>query len=538
MAEDNFAQEYFIGRLKEQGLYIGEDLSALSIADSVLRSVKEETVRQFHILPIAHENGLLHIVTDNEQTYKQRSLLEKKLQRPFRLLLAESENLKRALFTFYGIKSYRQMVGMTMDVASEDLTPIQTSVNNMLQDAAQAHASDIHILPRPDFIQVTFHIDGHLYDVSDKYRFPVSQGTSLINIVKQRDTSGKVDITVHNLPNEGSFAITSGGIPINVRMETLPLGAENELEKINLRLLPQPVSSGDHGHKRLEDIGYEAEDLMLIKDVLYKNATGLFINSGPTGAGKTTSLYAQIHFLLDSIDEPLTVITIDDPIEIRDYDFCQVQVRSANSEELSLTPAKILKASLRSDPDIILYNEIRDANAATVAMQASSTGHRVFSTVHAADCVRTISRLLDFDISKTTLLAELKLIVSQRLLAKLCPHCSQPHTLTEQEKRVLSEEDLTMCIMHAADLRERGTKEARETCPHCQHGFIGRTAIAEFVPFTMKLRDTLLGRHSFSQIHAALKAEGYRSMWEKGIDMVANGLIELDELIHVVGKEE
>ena len=187
-----------------------------------------------------------------------------------------------------------------------------------------------------------------------------------------------------------------------------------------------------------------------------------------------------------------------------------------------------------SDPDIVLYNEIRNATDATVAMQASNTGHRVFSTVHAADCVRTISRLLDFDISKTTLLSELKLIISQRLVATLCPHCSRPHKLTEEERRILTPEEIDYVEGH---LMERGTPQDIKACGHCRQGYSGRTAVAEFVVLDTELRDRLLNQRSFGEIYDVLKTKGYRTMWEKGLDMAVKGQIELGELIHVVGKE-
>ena len=260
----------------------------------------------------------------------------------------------------------------------------------------------------------------------------------------------------------------------------------------------------------------------------------MFLNSGPTGSGKTTALHAEIHYVLDSIKEPLNVIEIAEPIEIYEDNFTQVQVRKAANEDQNLTAEKILIASLRSDPDIVLYNEIRNATDATVAMQASNTGHRVFSTVHAADCVRTISRLLDFDISKTTLLSELKLIISQRLVATLCPHCSRPHKLTEEERRILTPEEIDYVEGH---LMERGTPQDIKACGHCRQGYSGRTAVAEFVVLDTELRDRLLNQRSFGEIYDVLKTKGYRTMWEKGLDMAVKGQIELGELIHVVGKE-
>lgn len=166
-------------------------------------------------------------------------------------------------------------------------------------------------------------------------------------------------------------------------------------------------------------------------------------------------------------------------------------------------------------------------------MQASNTGHRVFSTVHAADCTRTISRLLDFDISKTTLLSELKLIISQRLVATLCPYCSKPHILTEKERRLLTTEEIKQV---EGRLREKGSAADIQACPHCNHGYSGRMAIAEYVIFNTEIRDALLHQRSFGEIQEVLRRNNFRSMWERGIEMAMQGKIEMDELIHVVGK--
>lgn len=526
-------KDYFLNQMKDAGLYCSQSLSDMDIPVELLNSIPKELVVLYHILPIQQENEAIVLVTDTEQTFKQRAQLEQQLaHKKVKLLLGSEDNLRLSLLKFYGIQNYRQNTIKQRNV-NEDMTPLKGMINTMLQDAARDHASDIHILPTSQHLRITFRINGHMYDVSADYNFPISQTSNIFSLIKQMDKSGNTDFTRTNMPNEGSFLLTHGNETIFIRLETLPIGGAEGLEKINLRLLPQAT----HGsaRKTLDDIGYVEEDLQAIKCVLYKNATGLFINSGPTGAGKTTSLYAQIHFVLDTIGEPLNVITIDDPIEIRDEDFAQVQVRKAENESLSLTPEKILEASLRSDPDILLDNEIRNAKDARVAMQSSNTGHRVFSTVHAGDCIKTISRLLDFDISKTTLLAELKLIISQRLVAKLCPHCSRPHILTPPEISILSPDELTR--LKAADLRELGTLDEIRQCKYCNYGIIGRTAIAEYVEFNMEIRDALLQQRSFSQIENILRKYNFRNMWEKGLNLVECGEIELDELIHIVGKE-
>ena len=524
-------RNYFLNRMKAYGLYCSEEMSNMDIQPEILEKITPDQAARYHILPIQVVDDRLILVTDTDQTFKQRAVLEQELNQKIKLLLCEEENLRMALLKFYDVTNYRQEGSSQKRDVDADMTPLKGAINEMLQDAARQKASDIHMLPALNGFKVSFRIAGHMVDVTHDHFFPASQVENVTNLIKLMDDSRNVDVMRTNMPNEGSFYLHRGSQDIFIRLETLPVGSDGQ-EKINLRLLPQ-AGRTQSTKKTLDSIGYIPEDLEAIKSVLYKNATGMFLNSGPTGAGKTTSLHAEIHYVLDSVQEPLNVIEIAEPIEIYEDDFTQVQVRKATNEALNLTAEKILVASLRSDPDIILYNEIRNATDATVAMQASNTGHRVFSTVHAADCTRTISRLLDFDISKTTPLSELKLIISQRLVATLCPYCSKPHNLTEKERRLLTPREMEQV---EGRLREKGSAADIQACPHCNHGYSGRTAIAEYVIFNTEIRDALLHQRSFGEIQEVLRKNNFRSMWEKGIDMAMQGKIELDELIHVVGK--
>lgn len=526
-------RNYFLDQMKEAGLFCHDDMSMLDIGQDVLLMVNQEQAARYHIMPLRIENERLILATDTDQTFKEQTQLERELKQKVKLLLADEENLRLALLKYYQISNYRQLSqSQQKHEIDSDMTPLKGAINEMLQDAAKQNASDIHMLPNELGFQVNFRVNGHMIDVSREHVFNETQIQNVTNLIKMLDESGNSDIMQKNMPNEGSFYLRRGNQNIFIRLETLPVGMDGQ-EKINLRLLPQ---AGRGARKKtLDDIGYTPNDLQVIKSVLYRNSTGLFLNSGPTGAGKTTSLHGQIHYVLDNVGEALNVIEIAEPIEIYEPAFTQVQVRKASNEALSLTAEKILVASLRSDPDIILYNEIRNATDATVAMQASNTGHMVFSTVHAADCIRTISRLLDFDISKTTLLSELKLIISQRLVATLCPHCSKPHTLTDKERYLLTDEEEKQV---AGKLRERGSISDIQNCPaHCNHGYSGRTAVAEYVIFNMEIRDALLHQRSFAEIRNVLQKNNFHSMWEKGLALAAQGKVELEELIRVIGKE-
>ena len=535
MAEIFSLERRFEDRLKASGQYVSKSISEMDIPEEILNSVDRSFIIEYHLIPIRKDNDVLVLVTDNPQTIKQKNAIQQKLKVPIKLLNASEENIRLALSDFYGITKLSMAGLKKRNDVEADLTPQQSRLNAMIQSAASKRASDIHILPTSAGVMVYFRINGHMTDMTTEFGFEASQAQNVVNLLKQKDDSGNADVSKGNMPNEGSFHVFHGSEDIFIRMETLPIGNEGEYQKVNLRLLPQ----GNTGMqvKTLDDIGYTEEDLKAIKTALYRNATGMFINSGPTGSGKTTSLYAQIHYVREVLAEEVHVITIDDPIEIREESFTQVQVRKAKNEDISLTDLKILSASLRSDPDIILYNEIRDKEGALVAMQASATGHKLFSTVHAADCIRTISRLLDLEVSKTTLLSELKMIITQRLVAKLCPHCSRSHKITKEERAVLSDDEYKY-LMDGGNVLEHGSSEDIRNCPYCTHGSIGRTAVAEYVVFNMDIRDALLNQRSFREIYNVLKENGYKTMWEKGLPLVKAGQIELGELIRVIGKEE
>ena len=526
----NISEDFFREKARQLGRFLSDDLCQMNIKKEIIDLVPSDIANYYKIVPYLYEDNILHAATYEAETLKVPSLLSDKLKLKVILVNTDRDNVINALKKYYGSGFNRNFTeNRVVDV--EENSPLKQSVLDMLQNAASMKASDIHLHPTSNGFLVNFRVDGHMLDVTMDYNFPFEMIDNVTNIIKGMDTSKQADISRKNMPDSGSFFFTRGNVLIDVRLATVPVGNQLGWQKINLRLLPQTSN-----RVYLENIGYEESDLAKIKQVLYKSASGLFLNSGPTGSGKTTSLYAQIYYVRDVKEEPLNIMTIDDPIEIREETFTQVQVRKALNESNNLSAQKILKVGLRSDPDIFLYNEIRDAEDATVALEASSTGHRVFSTVHASDCIRTISRLLDLNISRTTLLSELKMIISQRLVAQLCPKCSQPHTLTEMEKSVLSDAEISYLTSDKARLREKGSPEAIRACT-CNNGYSARTAVAEYVIFDMELRDALMNLRTFKEIQDILVQRKFYTMWQKALRKVRNGDIALSEAIQVIGKE-
>ena len=524
--------EFFLNQIKDAGLWLQDDLVEKNIPQEILSLVSREVAECYQVMPIKIDDSnpeILVMAAYNEQSFKDCEQIKRLVGRQVRILFADEDNVKSALSFYYkvnGTTGFKHRIE-SVDV---DITPLKRKINGMIQDAIQKRASDIHMLPTDDNMWITFRISGHLVDVSPEYVIHSDEVSNAINIIKAMDKSGQANTGNQNMPNQGSFVLHRGDLLVDVRLSTVPIA--NGSQKVDLRLLPQTKS-----RVSIDKLGYLPEDLKVIRTTLLKAASGMFLNSGPTGHGKTTSLYAQIYDVLKMAEEPLNIMTIEDPVELYEPKFCQVQVRDAPTEELSLTAPKILKVGLRQDPDIFLYGEIRDKKDAEVAIEASLTGHKLFSTIHARNCVTTIARLINLGVSKSSLLSELTMIISQRLVGVLCEHCSVEHKLSAIELMVLDDDEIKYLSSPGVHLRSRGSIEAVKKCPYCSgNGFKGRVAVAEYVVFDMDLRDALLDQVNFSKIQKILRGHGFRTMWEKGLDMVVNGQTDLMEIIHTIGK--
>ena len=522
--------DYFQEQAAKAGLFLKDDLCSMNIPSELIELMPNHLATTFKAIPFRLDNNVLKVATYSVDTLKSPITLKNHLDMEISIVNADRDNVNNALKKYYGSAVSRSTEDE--NIVSDNDSPLVKKIMSMLQHAAELKASDIHLFPTSTGMKVQFRINGHLKDFTSDYAIGYDEIENFTNVVKGRDKSGQADSNRKTMPDNGSFPFTRGNTLIDVRMATVPVGNKIGWQKINLRLLPQTSK-----RVSLDELGYEDEDLNTIKTTIYRNASGLFINSGPTGSGKTTSLYAQLYYLLQARNEPLNIMTIDNPIEIREEDFTQVQVREADNEGNNLSAQKILKVGLRSDPDVFLYNEIRDADDATVAIEASSTGHPVYTTVHASDVPRTILRLLDLNISKVSLLAELKMISSQRLVEVLCPHCSKPHELTDLEKTVLENDELDWLskTVGPASFKEKGNDRG---CPYCNGtGTLGRKVIAEIAVIDNELRDALMDIRSFAEIKKLLKKHGFRSMWGKALSNAYVGEIELNEVINVIGKE-
>lgn len=527
-------------KMIDKGKYIDASLVKLNIPANIVALVDKNIAQKYKILPFNYdeEHQTLYIVCNEDALLEQdeiEDIFSTKLNATIKLVLTDNYNLKEALKYYYKVDLNTQSMAYEVQENIEDNAPILNKVKNIIADAIEFGASDIHFLPykfnNRYSIKILYRINGKNVNHSADYDFTENEIPRISMAIKRLDTSASSDMLRKNMPNKGSFLTKDKlGNDVDVRISTMPM--VSGMEKVVLRL-QQFLSK----QKTLYDIGYLSKDIDIIKNQLKICPTGLFIITGPTGSGKTTTLHAQIGEVVKNADYEKIVVTIEDPVEIYNPNYCQVQIHETEDNATNFSSQKALQVILRQDPEIILYNEIRNKTDAETVIQAGATGHQVFTTLHANDCITAISRLLDLGVSKVSLLNQVNLISSQRLIGILCPHCQREYKLSESDKILLSEEEYNR--LSTIDLKQVGTVEQRNNCPHCNHtGYINRIAIVEYVLFNDDLKDILYHTSSMKEIKEALKKNKFISMWEKGLDYVVAGKTSLIELYNQIGNKD
>lgn len=527
-------------KMIDKGKYIDASLVKLNIPANIVALVDKNIAQKYKILPFNYdeEHQTLYIVCNEDALLEQdeiEDIFSTKLNATIKLVLTDNYNLKEALKYYYKVDLNTQSMAHKVQENIEDNAPILNKVKNIIADAIEFGASDIHFLPykfnNRYSIKILYRINGKNVNHSADYDFTENEIPRISMAIKRLDTSASSDMLRKNMPNKGSFLTKDKlGNDVDVRISTMPM--VSGMEKVVLRL-QQFLSK----QKTLYDTGYLSKDIDIIKNQLKICPTGLFIITGPTGSGKTTTLHAQIGEVVKNADYEKIVVTIEDPVEIYNPNYCQVQIHETEDNATNFSSQKALQVILRQDPEIILYNEIRNKTDAETVIQAGATGHQVFTTLHANDCITAISRLLDLGVSKVSLLNQVNLISSQRLIGILCPHCQREYKLSESDKILLSEEEYNR--LSTIDLKQIGTVEQRNNCPHCNHtGYINRIAIVEYVLFNDDLKDILYHTSSMKEIKEALKKNKFISMWEKGLDYVVAGKTSLIELYNQIGNKD
>lgn len=485
----------------------------------VQESVPEQLARKYNILPLRITDSFLEIATANPFDMDAEKMLAFATGREVRLLLYPPTRIRERLDDLYrpedvvskllsGIHEESEVTQLK-DEADEysasaeeaQQRPIIKLVDTLIADGITSRASDIHVEPADGGVSVRYRIDGVLRQVM---KIPRSAGIPLVSRVK---IMSGMDIADRLRPQDGRCRVAVNGSPVDLRVSTLPASLG---EKLVIRILNAKATV-----LSLDSLGLQEDEQKTMAKLLL-NKEGILLVTGPTGSGKTTTLYAALRQVQG---EGVNIVTVEDPVEYRlGSNIVQVQV----NDKAGLTFATALRSILRQDPDVVLIGEIRDQETAQIAVQASLTGHLVLSTLHTNDAPNTVTRLVDMGMEAYKIASALRGILAQRLLRRLCPHCKikQTDPLPERIRKYLP-------AGPAEFYQGVGCSECAMT------GYRGRFCIVEILAMTPEL-ERLIGRGATAdQIASAAKAGGMRSLFESGIRHMVSGETSVEELLRV-----
>ena len=392
--------------------------------------------------------------------------------------------------------------------------PIIKLVNHIISQSVNSGASDIHIEPYQNAFKVRYRVDGVLYDLLSP---PKWMQSSLISRIK---VMSKMNIAEKRLPQDGRFEVKLGDQRVDVRVSTIPITYG---ERLVLRLLNKSSTL-----LTLPELGLKDEKLEIIERLI-QSSHGIILVTGPTGSGKTTTLYA----ILSKINSPdINIITIEDPVEYQLKGIGQIQVNS----KIDLTFSRGLRSIVRQDPDVILIGEMRDQETADIGVQSALTGHLVFSTLHTNDAASAITRLIDIGVEPFLISSSVIAVVAQRLLRVLCNDCKEPYqpdsATLKQLRQIKINEGLDHDSIPAAD--ETITLYRSTGCPKCFHsGYRGRIGIYEIMVLNEALHNMILKTHDSHQIQKEAARQGMTSLYDDGIQKVLDGTTTIEEVLRV-----
>ena len=512
----NAIVEMIEARAEEPGLP-RIDLKKYEVQPAALRLIPEAVARKWDIIPLRIEDySLVVAMADPDNLYaiedvRALSRMEVKVLRAALMDVRGAINLhyraageiEKELRHIIPIAPERREVAdrISSDIIAQ--APVVRAVNLLVSQAVKDRASDIHVEPQQDRLRVRYRIDGILHDTLS---LPLSVHAPMISRVK---VLASMNIAERRRPQDGHFAISIDGSEVDIRVATADTTWG---EMAVLRVLDKSMSIMD-----LADLGFLPDSLKTYQRLI-QSPFGMILASGPTGSGKTTTLYASIN-QLDSKER--NIITIEDPVEYRFANINQMQV----NPQANVTFAGGLRATMRLDPDVILVGEIRDKETSSIAIQAALTGHLVLSTVHANDAVGALFRLMDLGIEPFLITSAMVGIIAQRLVRRVCPHCRALREVPEEERMAYE--------------KEMGEKRVRlyhgTGCNYCAlTGYHGRMGVYEILVMSEEIRRLVLRGASTDEIKAQAIKEGMVTMWRDGMLKVQAGLITPREVMRNV----
>ena len=497
------------------------DPSSMVIPPLIIKQIRAEDARRFKVIPVAFgETGLVVAVSDplDIDTIDSLSFL---LQRELELVCTSPEKIREALIKYYGTADeaadvLQERLGEDVDLGleigdgaaaaetDEADAPIIRMVSMLLIEAHRAGASDIHLEPLNKKFRVRFRIDGVLQEMQAPPKRLQSAIISRIKIM-----TGSMSIAEKRLPQDGRIQVKIKKKPIDLRVSTIPT---NHGESVVMRVLDK--SSLMLG---LPELGFLSDDQETFERLI-QFPDGILLVTGPTGSGKTSTLYACLNY----INKPdRKIITVEEPIEYQMTGINQVQV----NPEIGMTFPAALRSILRQAPNIIMIGEIRDLETATIATNASLTGHLVFSTLHTNDAPSAVPRLIDIGVQPFLVASSIRAIMAQRLVRRLCPNCKQPGELSETELRALRIEPGQ--LRDAQVMKPVGCDQCRNT------GYKGRMGIFEILVIDDETRHMINKRSATLLLRQCAREVGMRTLREDGVRKVLAGLTSAEEVISI-----
>jgi type IV pilus assembly protein PilB len=504
------------------------DLSTIRIPDHVIQLVPESVARENKIIPVSDEDGTIKVLVtdpfDIETIEKLRFILNRKVE----TALAPQEQIIEAINRYYGQVEGESADSMLQEftdtqidfteteedkIAAEegegdDSAPVVRLVHYMIAEAVQLRASDIHVEPFEERVRIRYRIDGVLVERDSPPRRLLGAILSRIKIL------AKMDIAERRRPQDGRITITVGEKELDLRVSIIPT---NHGQSSVMRLLDK-----DNIKVGVKQLGLADKDFKTFTGLI-KRPNGIFLVTGPTGSGKTTTLYAA----LNALNRPdRKIITAEDPVEYYLAGINQVEVR----HNIGLDFARIIRAMLRQAPNIILVGEMRDTETAQMGIQASLTGHLVFSTLHTNDAPSAVTRMTDMGVPGYMVASSVIAVMAQRLVRKICTRCKYPITLSEA---LLADAELPAEVVPFAKFSKG------KGCPYCQKkGFRGRLGIYEMMVVNGKIRDSMFKAKSSAELRTEAIHQGMTTLYCDGLRKVISGITTLDEVYRCAKKTE
>jgi general secretion pathway protein E len=500
---------------REIGVEFLKEIPVNEISSDLIRNLPINYAKVQGVLPFKEEADCVYALTSNPVNTKSLDDLRVIFGKKIKPIMSTSQKIQDAINRVYE-KSTANLSGMDeidedeMDLedpiidlleAGEDDAPVIKLVNSLLFRAVKEKASDIHMEPYEKDMVVRYRIDGILFDIFKPPKKLQNAITSRIKVM------ANLNIAEKRFPQDGRIPLKVGGKDIDIRLSSVPTTFG---ERIVMRLQDK-----SNQVRELYQQGFSEETLKTLEDLMYRSY-GILIVTGPTGSGKSTTLYGAV----SKLNKPdINILTIEDPVEQRIHGVGQVQVNA----KIGLTFAAGLRSFLRQDPDIIMVGEIRDLETAELAINSSLTGHLVLSTIHANDASGAFPRMMDIGCEPFLIATSILGVLAQRLVRVLCPHCKVPYSPSDFDLQTIG---ITRDVALSSNIcKTKG-------CEHCgQKGYIGRTVIAEILPVTDDIRSLVMQRKDGNTIKRQAVANGMKTFRDHGIQKVLAGITTIEELV-------